>query len=876
MIIRVVAFLLFILYSTVGFNQEISLLNKISINIENASIYEALQEINNKSNINFSYSNQAINSKRTISLNVEDKTVEEILSIICKEYKVKYSLIENQIVIRKSYALNEMQHKETKYTISGFVKDSETGESLIGAAVIIEGTNIGSITNSYGFYSVTLPLNNYEIKYSYLGYVSKSEIILLNKNIYLSHNLVYNNELLTEVEINRNEQSEIISINKIGKIRLKPRDFKNMPELLGETGLIKNLQTLPGIKSLGDGSAFFFVRGGNKDHNLILIDEAPIYNVSHLFGLYSVVIPDVTKDIKIYKGDLPVSQGDRLSSVIDIRTKDGNLNKFEYHGVLNPLIYRFSVEGPIVKQKSSFFTSFRHSNFKWLYKSASPDLNLYFYDFTSKFNIKINNNNRIFFTIYSGKDDFSSNEIDASNFGINWQNFASTLRWNHIYNEKLFSNTMVYLSSYDYNLNFLDMENYSWNSAITNFTIKSDYTYYSSPRLKINFGGAFNAHNFNPGNINLDSLLRIPKISKYKSNEKAFYFNAENKLTKRFSYNVGIRVPIWKNIGPTTIYTFDAGYNIADTLVFDSTQTASKFFDIDPRISFKYNLSSTSAIKASYGVYHQYIQLLSNTTTPFSSLEVWLPSGQNIKPQQARLFSLGYVKYLEKHKLKINAEIYYKRMENQIEYEPHANMLLNPYLEGELRFGNAWSYGAEFIVKKIIGRVTGWVSYTYSRAIKQTKDINNNEPYNAFYDIPHDFSSFLAYQYTKRLNISANFTYNTGLAITTPTGFYNYNGNIVPFYAQKNNDRLPDYHRLDLSITYKLNKLNEKKFKHYLTFAVYNIYNRHNPISLNFNKVKTKNGNFVVPADIYGTSSIIPTQINLLGTIPSLTYKFNF
>ena len=875
MAIRIVIFLIFVFYSIAGFSQEISLSEKISINIENASVNEILQELNKQSGINLSYSNQAINSDKTLNVSLTDETIEDVLLIICKEFKLKYTIVENQIVIRKAYLIKEKERKEQKYTISGFIKDGETGESLIGATIIIAGTHIGTITNEYGFYSLTLPANEYVLEYSYIGYLNKSENISLNRNMNISHNLDYNNQILTEIKVQQNEINEITNINKIGKISLKSRDLKNMPELLGETGLIKSLQTLPGIKSLGDGSAFFFVRGGNKDQNLILIDEAPIYNTVHLFGLYSVIIPDVTKDLTIYKGDLPVAQGDRLSSVIDIRTKDGNLNKFEYHGVLNPLVYRFSVEGPIVKQKSSFFTSFRHSNFQWLYKAENPNLSLYFYDFNSKFNIKINNNNRLFFSIYTGKDNLSSKDANLSNFGINWQNFASTLRWNHIYSDKLFSNTMVYLSSYDYNLNFLDMENYSWNSAITNFTIKSDYTYYSSPKLKISFGGAFNAHNFNPGNINLDSLLRIPKISKYKSNEKAFYFNAENKLTKKFSYNIGLRIPIWKNIGPTTMYTYDAGYNVADTLVFDSTQTASSFFNIDPRISFKYSLNSSSAIKASYGVYHQYIQLLSNTTTPFSSLEVWLPSGQNIKPQQARLFALGYVKYLEKQKIEFNAEVYYKRMENQIEYESHANMLLNPYLEGELRFGDAWSYGAEFIVKKTTGKFTGWLSYTYSRTIKQTKDINNDEPYSAFYDIPHDFSSFLAFQYTERLNFSANFTYNTGLAITTPTGFYNYNGNIVPFYGQKNNDRLPDYHRLDLSINYKLNKSN-KRFKHYITFAIYNVYNRHNPISLNFNKVKTKNGNYVVPADIYGTSSIIPTQINLLGTIPSLTYKFNF
>ena len=661
----------------------------------------------------------------------------------------------------------------------------------------------------------------------------------------------------------------------MSQINIKPKNIANIPEFIGGAGLIKSLQTLPGIKVFSDGSAFFYVRGGNRDQNLILIDEAPVYNPAHLFGFYSVIIPDVTKDIKIYKGDMPVSMGDRLSSVIDIKTKDGNLNKFETNGVLNPLVYRFSLEGPIIKEKSSFFISYRHSNFKWIYKKAAPNLKLYFYDLNAKFNIKLNRNNRVFYTFYYGADVLSNINTELTHFGINWRNFTSTLRWNHIYSEKLFSNTTLYSSFYNYNLSLAEIERYKWNSTITNFTLKTDFTYYLRPEHSLRFGASLNAHRFNPGNININNSYNIPRVPEIKSWKSVIYFSSERKINHKISYILGLRLTSWENTGPTTVYLFDNNYNVNDTVLIDTNKVFSTYVNLDPRINFKYRIDSTSSIKFSYGTYHQYIQLLSNSTSPFTSLEVWLPSGTNIKPQKAQQFTLGYIKFLQKQNLEFTSEVYYKKMNNQIEYQSHANMLLNPLIEGELRFGKAWSYGAEFMIKKTKGRCIGWINYTYSRVYKQTNDVNENREYPAFYDRPHDFAVYLSYQITKRMGISANWVYNTGSAITTPVGYYTYNGNDIPVYGDKNNDRLPDYHRLDIAMNYRLNK-KPKKFQHRLIFSIYNVYNRKNPISINFNKVKTQNGEYVVPANVYGTNQIVTTETYLLGFMPSLTYKFRF
>ncbi len=643
-----------------------------------------------------------------------------------------------------------------------------------------------------------------------------------------------------------------------------------MPEFAGEVGLIKTLQTLPGIKTHSDGSAFFFVRGGDKDQNLILIDEAPVYNPAHLFGYYSVIDPSSAKDIKIYKGDMPVDQGDRLSSIINIHTKEGNLNRFELNGLLSPYIYKISVEGPFAKKKSSFFISYRHSIFNWIYKNAAPDLNLYLYDINAKANIRLGKNDRLYYTFFYGKDNLINTQ-DNSEGGIRWDNLASTLRWNHIYSKKLFSNTMIFGSRYRYEL--LSSETI-WTSEVQNTNFKTDFTWYMSPKNTFKYGFSLNFQNFTPGNLTYDTTsFYITQVPKVKSRQTALYIDDELDITKRFSIRAGLRLPIWTNVGPTTVYLFDDNYDLSDSIVVQEGDAYKTFVNLDPRISIKFRIDSTSSLKASYGINHQYVQLISNSISPFTSLEVWLPSGTNIKPQRADQVALGYVKYFHKSHFEFTLEGYYKYMRNQIDYEPHANLLLNPYMEGELRFGDAWSYGIEVMFKRTQGKLTGWMAYTWSRTYKQIKDLNNNEPFPAFYDRPHDFSIYLSWQMSKRSNLSATWMFYTGSAITTPTGYYDYQGYSVPLYEEKNNDRLPNYHRLDISYNLRLNK-RERRFRHSLTFAVYNFYNRENPVSINFNKVETKEGEFVVPANIYGTNEIMTTQKYLLGIMPSITYKF--
>ncbi len=862
---RYILIFLFFLPGVYSFGQSSILLQEITISNTELSLGELIKEIHNQTGINFSYNPKQIDISTKITYKPGKHSIKDLLDELTRTSGIEHSVVENQIILKKGK--NKTQRE--KYTVSGTVKDAETGESLIGAAIFIDSLLTGTITNAYGFFSLTLPKGDYILGISYIGYSLRKFNIKLNKDIVFNQTLQPDYNLLSEVIVESNPEDEAASGSQMSTIRLNPVNISKLPEFAGESGLVKSLQTLPGIETHSDGSAFFFVRGGNKDQNLILIDEAPVYNPAHLFGFYSVIIPEVTKDIRIYKSDLPVSEGDPLSSLIKITTKEGNLNRFEANGVLSPFMYRASVEAPIVKEKSSFYTSFRHSNFQWLYRKQNPNLDLYFYDVNAKLNWQINNNNRIYLSFYNGKDNLSNTAVSRQN-GVVWTNLTSTFRWNHIFNNRLFSNLTIYGSAYKYDL--AERETH-WISQISNLSLKADFTYFTNPDLTFRFGFNQSFHKFNPGNLTYDtSNFFIPKVPRNSSSKSAFYANAEHRLRKKFSYKIGLRIPVWSDLGPTTVYTFDTNYNVKDTLVHNSKESYITFVNLDPRLSLKYRITPTASFMLSYGIYHQYIQMLSNSIGPFSSFEVWMPAGQTIKPQRADQIAFGFEKLFSKLNMKFTAEAYYKYMKNQIEYESHANLLLNPLIEGELRFGDAWSYGLELFLKKTKGKLSGWISYTYSRAFKQIKDVNNGEKFPAFYDRPNDFSINLSYQFTERFKMSASWIYYTGSAITTPIAFYNYNGSSVPLYGKKHNDRLPDYHRLDFSMEYRLNK-RRRHFRHSIGFALFNLYNRHNPVWYNTDKVETKNGKFVVPANLYGGNEYVTTQFYLMGTIPSLTYK---
>ncbi len=876
----VILSVLFLLFTNYAYNQNDLLHKKISIDIKNQPLPQVLDIISKKYDINFSYSNKLITDDIIVSIKEKKKTLQYVFDKMLKNHNIDYMVIENNIVFKKTEAKQEpsVKPKKNKYTVSGYLKDKATGELMISTSVYVKELHAGTITNSYGFYSLTLPEGEYNLIFSFIGYNDVIVPIKLNKDLHISQSLEFNDEFLSEVLVKANEDTDFLTGSQLSEVKMNAESFKTIPSFMGETEVVKSLQLLPGIKSYGDGSTFFYVRGGERDQNQILIDEAPVYNPTHLLGFFSSFVPEAIKDVKIYKGDFPANYGNRLSSVIDIKTKDGNMNTISGNAGFGLFMSRFSLEGPIKKQKSSFFVSYRRSNLKWLFNKKTNQ-NLYFYDFNFKFNIRISQKDRIFFSGYSGKDNYTTIGLEKNNFGLKWKNGASTLRWNHLFNEKLFSNITLTASNYDYFLVISEQNNEYWNSKIANLSLKSDFTYYQTPELTIKFGISFTAHEFIPGKLHLnDNQIRAsyPVINPKNAGETVLYLTNQQKINNKINISYGGRLSAWRNIGQATEYVFNENYLPIDTFTYDKAVVYHKYLNLDPKINLNLKLNSTNSLKFGINKTSQYLQLLSNSISPFTSLEVWVPSGPNIKPQKALQYSAGYYKKVKKYNFNFALEGFYKTMKNQIDYKDHANMLLNPLIEGELRFGTAKAYGMEIMINRTFGKLTGITSYTYSRIFKKIKDINNNEPFPAFQDRPHSFSLNVSYKLSKAWTCSANWLYSSGSAISVPTAFYYYNGYSLPVYGQKNNGRLPDYHRLDIMIKLNLNPDHKGSFKHCLVFTLYNAYWNKNYISVNYNQVELENGTFTVPGNMLNSGEYVPTSIYLLGTIPSISYSLEF
>ena len=847
---------------------------KITINKTRITVEQILKEITRQSGLHFSYNPHIVDLDQKISFKVKNADLNETLQSLSEKLGVDFSIVEGQIVLNQRRSEIQIEKDETKhFTLSGFINDVSSGESLIGATVALIDRSRGTFTNEFGYYSINLPKGNYRLQFSYLGFLSELEDIELNKDEKINVGLMNIPQKLPEIIIEL-PASEFLKKSQPGNIEIRQSELSNMPEFGGSSDLIKGMQAQPGVKTHSDGSAFYFVRGGEKDQNLIIIDDAPIYNPSHLFGFYSLIIPDFTKSVQLYNSDMPVNLGDRLSSILDIRTKDGNLKKFELNGATSFIMNRISLEGPIVKEKSSFFTSLRLSNFKWLYKKYTPNLNLSFGDFSFKWNYKINHKNRLYFTVINGQDLLENAENGSGlKSGIQWNNFAMTMRWNHIFNPKLFSNTILYTGNYQYKLSYT---NDIWHSGIGNLSLKSDFTWYNSNSLTTRFGMELHGYFFNPGKILQGSLSSLfPTIKQDYSRHSVLYLNGNYRFAEKWHLNSGVRMSVWSNLGPATYYKFDDNHNFSEEINTGSG-IYHRYLRVDPRLSITFDIDSTSLLKTSYGLYHQYINQISNSTSPFSSFEVWLPASPNIEPQAAHQIALGYVKYFHNKIFEISAETFYKKMKNQIDYKPHANTLLNPLIEGELRFGKMTSYGLELLVKKNQGKFNGWITYTYSKALRQTPEVNNGIEYPAFHDRPHSLSTLVNYNFSRRTQLSVYWTSYTGSAFSSPTGFYTFNSNTVPVYSQKNNDRLPTYHRMDIALKCILNKNPNKRYQHNLTFSIYNVLANKNPVDINFNKTIDENSSPVVKADLLTHQDLVATQFILVKFLPSLTYEFKF
>ncbi len=845
-------------------------LPEVSISIDaHGTLAELLEIIAKKSGVRFSYNPKKIPADEVTRYTAVNKTVSAILKDISERFGIKYTLVEGQVILKPDKRPDKPA--ASVYTLSGTIKDAGNGEALIGATVLIKELQTGTITNAFGFFSITIPKGKYTVSSSFLGY--KDHLATVDLSTSIQQDITLDEELpvLEEVVVS-NELPDVVQEITSGNTHVRPKAVEERPALFGEMDVVKSLESIPGVKLHADGSTFYYVRGGNRDQNLVLIDDAPIYNPSHMLGLFSTIIPDAVNDMTLYKGEMPASLGGRLSSVLDIRTKKGNDQNVEVWGSTGLISTKLGVEGPFRKDVSSFLVSARASTLKWIVQKVDDDIRQFdFYDFTTKVNVRINPGNRIFFSFYTGADNY----FDTDN-GISWSNTAGTLRWNHLFTDRLFMNTTVALAGYDYFLHSDTKTNTRWTSHISNLNVKSDFSYFIKPQSELTFGLGINGYNFNPGNLKSDSAITsVPSLSVRNSVELVLYANHELKLNEKWGVNYGARFSLWSNTGEAFEFVFDENRNPIDTLYYAKGDDYKQYVNIEPRLTVSYLLNENASIKASYARNAQNVHLISNSISPFTSLEVWLPSSINIKPQIANQVSLGYYRSLPHAGTSLTAEAFYKKMEHQIDYNAHAETLLNPLLERELRFGTATAYGIELLAKKDVGRLRGWAGYTYSRAKRKFADINEGKVYNAFYDRPHQVNLMVAYDISLRWNVGLNWTYSTGAPFSSPVSFYWYNGEEVPVYGQKNNDRLPDYHRLDMSATFKLNKNPEKRFQHSVSFSVYNLYGRKNSLFVNYNKVEDSNGELHIPSNLQDANRVT-SHFYMFQFTPSIAYNFKF
>lgn len=753
---------------------------------------------------------------------------------------------------------------QEKFTISGTIKSKKNGETIIGAT--IRAGESGATSNDYGFFSLTLPKGSYTIHVSAVGLEEFSKEVVLDKDITLNIQLEDQSKTLDNVVITASSKNRSLSSAQMGIERLSTKEIKNIPVLLGERDVLKTIQLLPGIKSAGDGNSGFFVRGGAADQNLILLDEANVYNASHLLGFFSTFNSDAIKDVTVYKGGMPAQYGGRLSSVLDIKMNDGNNQNFSVSGGIGVISAKLNVEGPIQKDKSSFLITGRRTYADMFLKlardTALRNNKLYFYDLNAKVNYSLGSKDRLYLSGYFGKDVLAAGQT----FGIDWGNATGTLRWNHIFSNKLFSNTSLILSNYNYNISIRSGgTDFDIFSQIRDWNVKQEFQWYLNERNNIRFGFNSIYHTIRPGEVrpaSLKSSINLLLLQQRYSWENGIYFNNTYKASPKLNINYGIRLTTFSVLGDGDFFAVDGEGNVTDTTHYKKGEFVKTYINPEPRLGVSYQLNSTSSIKGSFARNVQNLHLISNSTTA-SPTDKWVASTNIIKPEISDQVSIGYYKNLWNNDYEVTVETYYKNMQNQIDYRDGADIFINTdAIESQLLFGKGRAYGLEMQFKKKAGKFTGWLSYTLSKTERKINGINNNNWYNAKQDRTHDIALVVSYELSKKWTLSANWIYYTGNAVTFPAGKYNMDNQTVFYYTERNGYRMPDYHRLDIGATMQLRK--RKKFSSELNFSLFNAYGRENAYTISFRESED---------DPSRTEAV---QLSLFRFIPSVSYNFKF
>lgn len=756
---------------------------------------------------------------------------------------------------------------DQRLTISGRISDQSNGEALIGATVFVNELKTGAATDLYGNYSLSLPGGAYTLLFSYVGYRTVKKSILLAENLRLTIELQPDAEVLDEVEITSEKQDKNVSEAEMSVFKMDIKTIQKIPSLMGEVDIIKAIQLMPGVLTVSEGSSGFSVRGGAPDQNLIQLDESTVYNASHLMGFFSVFNNDAIRDVTLYKGDIPSQFGGRLSSVLDVRMKEGNSKHYEINGGIGLIASRLTIEGPILKDKLSFIVAARRT-YADLFLALSSneamrDNKLYFYDINAKLNYRIGEKDHLFLSGYFGRDVFKNNFSR-----MNWGNGTGTLRWNHIFNSKLFGNFTAIYSDYRYFLGTPkgSTNSFEWDATLRDAGIKGDFSWYLNPKNTLRFGVTSIYHMINPGlakGVGNESAINTVSVPRNYSLETALYAGNEQKAGEHWTFKYGVRASMFQNVGPGTIFEFDSTGKAMDSVIYQKGDFYHTYFGIEPRIGILFSINARSSVKTSYSRTIQYLQLAQNTTVG-TPLDIWFPSSPNVKPQTCDQVALGYFRNFRKNTIETSVEAYYKHMNHVIDFRDHAVLLMNNKLEGEILEGTGYSYGVEFLVRLNEKKLNGWVSYTYSRSFREIPGINNGNPYPAPYDKPNNLAVVANYSFHKRWSVSANWIYATGSPVTFPTGRATIGGVIIPIYSDRNAYRYQDYHRLDLSVVFYSKEKPGKKFRWDLNLSVYNVYNRHNTWTINFVQ------------DNENPDNTYAEKVYLFGIIPSVTFNFHF
>ena len=781
------------------------------------------------------------------------------------------------VLILASFAM----FAQEKFTLSGTISEAQSGETMIGVNVLIPSLQTGVVTNQYGFYSITLPKGIHQVTYTNLGFESYSQTIELNAAVTNNVSLSQTTEMLDVVVLETDVEKTNIKTPQMSVTTLKANIIKRIPVVLGEADVLKAITLLPGVTNAGEGASGFNVRGGAADQNLVLLDEATLYNSSHLFGFFSVFNPDAIKDLTLYKGGIPARYGGRIASVLDIYQKDGDKRAFGATGGIGLLASRLLLEGPIVKDKGSFLVGGRSSyaHFFIPLVDAGNENIAYFYDLNTKLSYDIDGQNKLFLSGYFGRDTFDLGDVFGNTFG----NTTLNLRWNHLFSDRLFSNLSLIYSDYYYGLE-LKFAEFQFDTGIRNFNLKYDFTSYVSDAVKLQFGFNSIYYKFNPGEVfptTDNSGINYRKLTDKYAFENAGYIDGTIKASEKLNIQAGLRISNFTRLGQASINVYENDNPIIynqnldvyqkatpiDTIAIARDASIKSFLNFEPRVSAAYQVSESSSIKASYNRTAQYIHLISNTSSP-TPFDIYAPSGQFIKPQLGDQFAVGYFKGFENFSLE--AEAYYKEVKNRIDYVDDADLIANDAIEQVVLSGHTRAYGLEFLLRKTKGNLQGWLAYTLSKSEQRTPGrtaletgINNGKWYSTAWDRTHDFSLTAQYKLSEKWFLGANFIFQTGRPATFPLGQYEYQGQVVPVYEARNVSRLESFHHLDISATWNLKHKSKKRWSDEIVFSVYNVYNRKNAASVSFRENTDTGNNEAV-------------RLSIFGVIPAITYNFKF